>query len=81
MARITIDDKTGQIMSLEYTKLMNEKDVHRKLPSFRDIRYVLLHCSLVTPYQQVKQSFQTLAALPVDVASQQTPQSQNSSTL
>ena len=55
---------------LEYTKHTNEKDLHRNLPSFRDIRTVLLHCSLVTPYQQLKQSFQTLAALPVDVTSQ-----------
>ena len=62
VARITIDDKTGQIMSLEYTKHMNQKDLHRNLPSFRDIRTVLLHCSLVTPYRQLKQSFQTLTA-------------------
>ena len=72
MARITIDDKT----CLEYTKHTNEKDLHRNLPCFRDIRTLLLHCSLVTPYQQLMQPFQTLAALPVDVTSQQTPQSQ-----
>ena len=49
VARITIDDKTGHIMSLEYTKQMTEKDVHRNLPSVRDIRTVLLHFSPVTP--------------------------------
>ena len=32
IARITIDDKTGHIMSLEYTKHMNEEDLHRNLP-------------------------------------------------
>ena len=42
VARITIDDETGHIMSLEYTKHMTEKDVHRNLPSVRDIRTVLL---------------------------------------
>ena len=76
VARIAIDDKTGQIMCLEYTKHMNEKDLQRNLHSFRDIRTVPLHCTLVTPYQQLDQSFQTLAALLVDVTSQQTPQSQ-----
>ena len=60
VARIAIDDKTGQIMSLECTKHMNEKDLHRNLHSFRDIRTVLLHCSLVTPYQQLKQSSKRL---------------------
>ena len=49
VARITIDDETGHIMSLEYTQHMTEKDLHRKLPSFRDIRTVLLHFSPVTP--------------------------------
>ena len=53
-------------MSLEHTKHMNEKDVHRDLPSVRDIRPLLLHCSLVTPDQQLKPSFQTFAALPAD---------------
>ena len=62
VARITIDDETGHIMSLEYTKHMSEKDLHRNLPSDRDIRTVLLHFSLVTPNQQLKQSFQTFAA-------------------
>ena len=38
---------------------MDEKDVHRNLPSVRDMRTLLLHCSLVTPNQQLKQSFQT----------------------
>ena len=46
VARISIDDKTGHIMSLEYTKHMTEKDLHRILPSVRDIRTVLLHFSL-----------------------------------
>ena len=46
------------------------------MPFVRDIRTVLLHCSLVTPNQQLKQSFQTFAALPVDETSQQTSQSQ-----
>ena len=53
-ARITTDDETGHIMSLEYTKHMNEKDLHRNLPSVRDIRTLLLHCSLVTPNQRLK---------------------------
>ena len=66
VARITIDDKTGHIMSLEYTKHMTEKDLHRNLPSVRDIRTLFLHFSPVTPNQQLDQSFQTFAALPVD---------------
>ena len=36
IARITIDYKTGPIMSLEYTKHMSEKDLYRNLPSVRD---------------------------------------------
>ena len=36
-------------MRLEYTKHMTEKDLHRNLPSVRDIRRVLLHFSLVKP--------------------------------
>ena len=76
VARITIDDETGHIMSLEYTKHMTEKDLHRNLPSVRDIRTVLLHFSPVTPNQQLKQSFQTFAALPVDETTQQTSQIQ-----
>ena len=76
IARITIDDKTGRIMSLEYTKHMNEKDVHRNLQSVRDIRTLLLDCSPVTPNQQLKQSFPTFAALPVDDTRQQTSQIQ-----
>ena len=71
---ITIDDKTGHVMSLEYTKHMTEKDLHRNLLSVRDIRTVLLHFSPVTPNQQLKQSFQTFAALPVDETTQQTSQ-------
>ena len=54
------------------TKHMNEKDLHRNLPSFRDIRTLFLHCSLVTPNQQLKQSFQTFAALLLDETAQQT---------
>ena len=65
VARVTIDDETGHIMSLEYTKHMTEKDLHRNVPSVRDIRTVLLHFSPVTPNQQLKQSFQTFAALPL----------------
>ena len=61
-------------MSLEYTKHMTEKDLHRNLPSVRDIRTVLLHFSPVTPNQQLKQSFQTFTALPVDDTTQQTSQ-------
>ena len=53
MARITIDDKIGHIMCLEYTKHTNEKDLHRNLPPARDIRTVLLHCSSVTSNQQL----------------------------
>ena len=62
-------------MSLEYTKHMTEKDLHRNLPSIRDIRTMLLHFSPVTPNKQLKQSFQTFAALPVD-DTQQTSQIQ-----
>ena len=76
VARITIDDETGHIMSLEYTKHMTEKDLHRNLPSVRDIRTVLLHFSPVTLNQQLKQSFQGFAALPVDETTQQTSQTQ-----
>ena len=78
VARITIDDETGHIISLEYTKHMTEKGLHRILPSVRDIRTVLLHFSPVTPNQQLKQSFQTFAALPVDETTQQTSQIQTS---
>ena len=74
VARITIDDKTGHIMSLGYTKHITENDLHRHLPSVRDIRAVLLHFSPVTPNQPVKQSFQTFAALPVDETTRQTSQ-------
>ena len=76
VARIAIDDKIGHTISLEYTKRMTEKDLHRNLPSVRDIRTLLLHFSLVTPNQQLKQSFQTFAALPVDETTQQTSQIQ-----
>ena len=55
---------------------MTEKDLHRNLPSVRDIRTVLLHFSPVTPNQQLKQSFQTFAALPVDESTQQASQIQ-----
>ena len=63
-------------MSLEYTKHMTEKDVHRNLPSVRDFRTMLLHLSPVTPNQLLKQSFQKFAALPFDETSQQTSQIQ-----
>ena len=76
IARITINDKNGHIVSLECTKHMNEKGLHGILPSVRDIRTVLLHFSPVTPNQQLKQSFQTFAALPVDETTQQTSQMQ-----
>ena len=76
IAQITIDDKSRHIMSLECTKHMNEKDLYRDLPSVRDIRTLLLHCSLVTPTQQLKQSLQTFAAPPVDESRQQTSQTQ-----
>ena len=33
VARITIGDETGHIMSLEYTKHMTEKDLHRNVPA------------------------------------------------
>ena len=69
-------DKIGRIMSLECTRHTTEKDLHRNLRSVRDIRTVLLHFSLVTPNQQLKQSFQTFAALPVDETTQQTSQIQ-----
>ena len=76
VARITIDDETGHITSLENSKHMTEKDLHRNVPSVRDIRTVLLHFSPATPNQQLKQSFQTFAALPVDKTTQQTSQIQ-----
>ena len=63
-------------MSLEYTKHMTEKDLHRNLPSVRDIRTVLLHFSPVTSNQQLKQSFQTFGTLPVDETTRQTSQIQ-----
>ena len=63
-------------MSLEHTKHMTEKDLHRNLPAVRDIRSVLLHFSPVTPNQQFKQSFQTFAALPIDETTQRTSQIQ-----
>ena len=63
-------------MRLEYTRHMCEKDLHRNLPSDRDIRTLLLHCSPVTPNQQLKQSFQTFAALPIDETRQLTSQTQ-----
>ena len=63
-------------MSLAYTKHMTEKDLHRILPSVRDIRTVLFHFSPMTPNQQLKQSLQTFAALPVDETPQQTSQIQ-----
>ena len=56
VTRITLDDKTGHIMSLEYTKHMTEEDLHRNLPSVRDFRSLLLHYSPVTPNQQLKPS-------------------------
>ena len=40
-------------MSLEYAKHMTEKDLHRNLPSVRDIRTVLLHFSPVTAIETV----------------------------
>ena len=64
IARITIDDKTVHIMSFEYTRHMNEKDLYRNLLSDRDILALLLHCSPATPNQQLRQSFQTFAAQP-----------------
>ena len=66
--------KTGNVMRVEYTKHMNVKDLYRNLPTFRDIRTLLLHCSLVTPTQQLKQSFQTFAALLADETRQLTSQ-------
>ena len=76
VARITIDDKTGHIMSLEYTKHMNEKDLHRKSHSVRDSRTLLLHCSLVTPNQQLKQSSQMIASQSADETRPETSQTQ-----
>ena len=55
---------------------MTEKDLHRNLPSVRDIRAVLLHFSPVKRNQQFKQSFQTFGALPVDETTQQISQIQ-----
>ena len=68
--------KTGHIMSLGCTKHMTENDLHRNLPSVRDIHTVLLHFSPVTPNQQSKQSFQTFSALPVDETTKRTSQIQ-----
>ena len=61
-------------MSLENTKHMNDKDLYRNLPSVRDIRATLLHCSSVQPNQQLKQSSQTFAAPPADETRQLTSQ-------
>ena len=47
VARITIDDKTGHITSLEHTKHTNEKDLHWNSPSVRDVRTLLLHCFFI----------------------------------
>ena len=66
LARITVDDKTDHVVSLEYTKRMNEKDMHQTVPSVRDSRTLHLHRSPVTQNQQLEQSFQTFAALPRD---------------
>ena len=33
---------------------MSEKGLYRNMPSVRDIRTLLLHCSLVTTNQQLK---------------------------
>ena len=76
LVRIAIDDKTGHIMSLECTKHMDEKDVYRILPSVRDSRTLLLHCSLVKPNQQLNQSFQAFASLLADETTQLTSQTQ-----
>ena len=77
LARITIDENTGHVMSLEYTKKhMNEKDVCRNLPSVRDIRTLLLQWSPATKIQQLKQLFQTFAAPPVDETKHLTSQFQ-----
>ena len=54
MARITINDKTGHIMSLEYTKHQSDKYVYRNWSSIRAIRALVLDCSFVTPKQQPK---------------------------
>ena len=61
---------------LVYTKHMNEKGVHRNLPSVRDIRTLLLHCSRVTPNQQLSSRSKRSTALPVDETRQQTSQTQ-----
>ena len=54
----------------------NPLSQHRNLPSVRDIRTMLLHVSPVTRNQQLTQSFQTVAAPPVDETTQQTSQTQ-----
>ena len=74
MARVTIDDKTVHIMSLEHTKHMNEKDFYRNLPLVRGIRTFLLDCSLLSPDQRPKQSFQTFPALQTKHVRPQTQQ-------
>ena len=55
-------------MSLEYTKHTHEKNLHRNLPSVRDILTLLLHCSLMTPNQPSKQSFETFVVVSLDDA-------------
>ena len=72
----TTDGKPAPITILEYTKHMNRKSVYRKLPSVRDIRTMLLHCSPVTRDLQLKQSFHTFAALPADETRHLTSQTQ-----
>ena len=61
-------------MSLEHTRHMNETDLYGNLPAVRDIRTLLLHCSPVTPNQQLRQSFHTFAAASADETRQITSQ-------
>ena len=64
-------------MSLEYTRHMTEKYLHRNLPSVRDIRTLLLHCPPVsTKYSNRNSRSTTFLALPVDETTQQTSQIQ-----
>ena len=77
LARITVDENTGHVMSLEYTKKrMNEKDKCRNLPFVPDIRALFHQWSLAMQIQQLKQLFQTFAAPPVDETKHLTSQFQ-----
>ena len=50
LARVTVDDRTGRFMSLEYTKHTNETGLHLRVLSVRDTR--TLHLYLLTSHAE-----------------------------